>query len=108
MHLQAHADRAWECADRRSLRLHPDITAPAAPSGLPGKDKETIMTAAARQIIEARSDRKQGMTGAEGPAVAASTGPAAAEVYALGSNPGESARLQRKQSGSRVFSKLDA
>jgi SAM-dependent methyltransferase len=54
------------------------------------------MTAAARQIIEARSDRKQGMTGAEGPAVAASTGPAAAEVYALGSNPGESARLQRQ------------
>ncbi|MGO8961143.1 MAG: methyltransferase domain-containing protein [Streptosporangiaceae bacterium] len=54
------------------------------------------MTAAARQIIEARSDTKRGMTGTEGPDAAASTGPAAAEVYALGSNPDETARLQRQ------------
>jgi SAM-dependent methyltransferase len=52
------------------------------------------MTAANRQIIEARSDRKHGMTGTEGRA--AGTGPDAAGVYALGSDPAESARLQRQ------------
>jgi SAM-dependent methyltransferase len=54
------------------------------------------MTTAARQVIEARGDRKRGMTGTDGPAAVASTGPDAAEVYALGSNPDESARLQRQ------------
>jgi SAM-dependent methyltransferase len=52
------------------------------------------MTAAARQISEARSGRKRSITGAGGPA--ASTGPDAADVYALGSNREESARLQRQ------------
>jgi SAM-dependent methyltransferase len=36
------------------------------------------------------------VTGSGSPAVAASAGPDAASVYALGSNPGESARLQRQ------------
>ena len=59
-----------------------------------GKQQRKL-PAAAPQIIEAHSDRKRGRTGTEGPA-AARTGPDAAEVYALGSNPDESARLQRQ------------
>ena len=54
------------------------------------------MTAAARQPVEPHSDAKRGMTGTEGPARAPRTVPDAVEVYALGSNPDESARLQRQ------------